>query len=196
MVVIGIDAADNKYLLDGACHRMTLSERWTTLKNLRNKWVRAPGVQVVRVGYEKYGMQSDIQHFQVMMTVEKCPFGIEEVSWTRSGSQEKDMRIRRLEPDHRNWRFFYPYDGDRTTRAQHEAQSSGEGYLVAKPIRKADENSRVYDLVQYMIDNEYLFFPAGQKDMMDAMSRIYDLAISPPKIYHDADLIPEAAGMM
>jgi hypothetical protein len=141
-------------------------------------------------------MQSDIQHFQTMMQIEGRSFDIEEVSWVRQGSQEKDQRIRRLEPDHRNWRFFYPYEGKKVTKLQHEAQTAGRGYLVAKPIKRVDENGRIYNLVQYLIDNEYLFFPAGAKDLMDAMSRFYDLEMAPPRLYRESDLIPETAGMM
>lgn len=195
MVVIGIDAGGNKYLLDGACHKMTLSERWVMLKNLHQKWVRQPGVQTVVVGYEKYGMQSDIQHFQHVMQHEKYSFSITEVSWTSDGTTAKDDRIRRLEPDHRNWRFFYPYEGQKTS-AQREAEDKGKGFLVAKPIRRVNESQRVYNLLEYFVNNEYLLFPASPaKDMMDAMSRFYDLNLGPPRIYHEADLIPETAGM-
>jgi hypothetical protein len=73
LAVIGIDQQFNKYLLDGAYHKMNLAERWTMLKYLYFKWLRAPGIQVVQVGYERYGMQADIEHFQEMMQIEKCP---------------------------------------------------------------------------------------------------------------------------
>jgi 3-methyladenine DNA glycosylase Tag len=66
---------------------------------------------------------------------------------------------------------------------------------VAKPIRRKNENGEIYDLVKYMIKNEWLFFPATvAKDFMDAMSRIYDLeGLNPPKIYKPEETMPEYA---
>jgi hypothetical protein len=61
IAVVGIDVAGNKYLLDGYCHRMKLSRRWELVKQLKKKWDNHQGVQVLRVGYEQYGMQSDLE---------------------------------------------------------------------------------------------------------------------------------------
>jgi len=192
MAVIGMDAHFNKYLLDGAYHKMNLSERWTMLKHLRFKWVKQQGIQIVKVGYERYGLQADIEHFQEMMQIQKCPFPIDEVNWPReSTSEAKDDRIRRLVPDHQNWRFFYPYDGD-PTKDQRQAVDMGKPYLVSKPIKRKDEDGKVYDLVKKFVQNEYLFFPATtMKDFMDAMSRFYDLDMQPPLVVKDEDVLPE-----
>ena len=46
-IVVGIDGNSNKYLLDGAVHKMSLTDKWTFLKNIRNKWLRQPGIQTV-----------------------------------------------------------------------------------------------------------------------------------------------------
>jgi hypothetical protein len=51
---IGVDQGGNKYLLDGVCHRMKLSDRWDYIKQLKRKWEGHPGVQMVKVGYERY----------------------------------------------------------------------------------------------------------------------------------------------
>lgn len=192
MAVIGIDAARNKYTLDGACHKMSLSERWLMLKGLRAKWLRQPGIQQVSVFYEKYGHQTDVEHFEEMMKLEKGQsFHIEIVSWTKDHVDAKDDRIRRLIPDHQNWRWFYPYEGERTVK-QMECQDAGLGYLLAKPIKRVNEDGNIYNLVQYMIDNEYMFFPATtKKDLLDAMSRFYDAEMNPPAIYNEKDLYPE-----
>lgn len=191
--VIGIDYAWNKYLLDGACHKMSLAERWIMLKYLRFRWLRARGIQIVKVGYEKYGMQADIEHFQQMMKIQKCAFHIEPVSWPKDREiGAKDDRIRRLIPDHQNWKFFYPYDGDGETALQIKALETNRAHLVARPIKRKDENGKVYDLVERLIANEYLFFPATtQKDMLDAMSRFYDLDMNPPQKVDEKDLYPE-----
>lgn len=195
MAVIGMDQAHNKYLLDGACHRMHLSERWDMLKSLRKKWLNAPGVGVVVVGYERYGMQADIQYFEEMMRIDNNHFSIQEVSWVRDGEQAKDDRIRRLIPDHQNWRFFYPYNAQKhgETSLQSRTIAQGKKYLVASPIKRRNHEGQLYDLVKWLIDNEYLFFPATTlKDMLDAMSRIYDLEdFNPPHVVRDEDLVPE-----
>jgi len=192
--VVGLDAARNKYLLDGACHKMALPEKWKLLKGLRNKWLRQPGIQVVKVGYEKYGMQADIEHYKEMMRIERRSFDIQEVSWTRDDTTSKDDRIRRLVPDHQNWRWFYPYRGDETS-AQAKARAQGKAHLIAKPIKQKNQDGRVYDLVDWFMSNEYMFFPATtQKDFFDAMSRFYDLDMAPPQIIDERDLTPEFDG--
>lgn len=188
--VVGVDSNLNKYVLDGACHKMSLTERWKTLKELRKKWLNSPGIQIVEVGYERYGAQSDIEHFETMMELDGEAFGIEELNWPRDGDHPKDNRIRRLEPDLRNWRMFFPYVGD-TTKRQRQAIEAGQEYLLSKPIKRIDENGKVYDVIERMKRNEYLFFPnTTLKDFLDALSRIYDMNISAPMIYNQSDLVP------
>lgn len=110
IAVIGIDSQNNKYLLDGYCHRMPLSQRWTCLRGLWLKWSAMPGVQIVRVGWEQYGVQTDIEHFKQRMLEDKddVSFEIHELNWVREGSQSKNDRIERLEPEFRESRFFLP----------------------------------------------------------------------------------------
>lgn len=199
MAVIGVDAQGNKYLLDGVRHKLSLAERWETLKGLRRKWLNAQGIQVVKIGYEKYGMQADIEHFHEMMKIEENFFPIEEISWVAGGvgNQGKDDRIRRLIPDHQNWRFFYPYNG-KMSKKQAEYKSRGKSQLIAKPIKKIDHEKKIYDLVDTFLENEYLFFPSTtEKDFLDAMSRIYDLKMPLPMVIPDNyELVPDfmAAG--
>lgn len=197
--VIGVDHASNKYLLDGACHKMNLEERWKMLSYLYYKWIGQPGIQSVQVGYEKYGMQCDQEHFEIMMRIEQKSFPIYPVSWARdqgghASSQKKDDRIRRLIPDHKNWRFFYPYEGDET-KLMVQTSEKGKGYLCARPIMRKNQDGRVYNLVEWYKRNEYLFFPATTaKDFGDAMSRIYDLDVQPPQFLKDEDLNPKYEG--
>jgi len=205
MAVVGVDHALNKYLLDGLCHKLDLNERWQALKFFRHKWLRSAGVQTVRVGYERYGMQADIQHFETMMRFEKCAFEIEEVNWAYDSEQAKDDRIRRLIPDHQNWRFFYPIGKNKDGQIEYEIQETslqrqmseqGKGYLVARPVKRKNEDGRIYNLVEYLVTNEYNFFPATTaKDFLDAMSRIYDMQISAPiKLDRGVELVPAFAG--
>jgi hypothetical protein len=49
--------------------------------------------------------------------------------------------------------------------------------------------------VEYLVNNEYLFFPATTaKDLLDAMSRFYDMNMNPPAVYREEDLIPPHVG--
>jgi hypothetical protein len=193
--VIGLDKARNKYLLDGACHKMGLKERWEMLKKLRKKWLRAPGVRLVLVGYEKYGMQADIQYFEERMDLEKYHFPIQQLNWPREGGHSKDERIERLVPDHQTWQFFYPYDTKKqgVTKRQKQHIYRGKAYLVSNPIMCIDHEKKVYNLVDWFITNEYSFYPTSiYKDFLDAMSRTYDLKnFKPPTVYHEEDLLPE-----
>lgn len=194
MSVLALDSAHNKYLVDGACHKMNLKERWETLKELHKHWTNQPGVQGVYVGYEKYGFQSDIQHFNQMMEIENYYFPIEEVSWTHDDTKAKDDRIKRLVPDLSSWRFFFPYEGEETKR-QRMARENGQSHLIAKPIKRIDQDRKVYNLVQWVLNNEYLLFPATtSKDFLDSMSRIYDMPdYVIPGAYNDSDTLPTVA---
>jgi hypothetical protein len=109
MAVVGVDSNQNKYLLDGYCHRMGLSEKWLKLRDLWKKWSGMHGVQLVKVGYERYGQQADAQYFEERMKAEGVRFEIEELNWTRNRQGEsKEHRVARLEPDFRNGSFFVP----------------------------------------------------------------------------------------
>jgi hypothetical protein len=109
MAVVGLDSAGNKYLLDGYCHRMKLAERWTKLAQLHRKWKNMPGVQSLHVGYERYGMQTDMEHFEEKMRETGQRFEIAELNWVSdSSSQSKAKRVGRLEPDFRGASFFLP----------------------------------------------------------------------------------------
>lgn len=110
IAVIGIDASNNKYLLDGYCHRMPQSERWKCLKALYKKWISMPGVQSLNVGWEAYGMQTDAEYFAERMREEKDSptFTVQELNWVRDGLQSKADRVERLEPEFRGSRFFLP----------------------------------------------------------------------------------------
>jgi hypothetical protein len=111
---VGVGAGGVKYLLDGFCHRMTLSQRWQNLRGLYHRWSTMRGVQHIDVGYERYGAQSDDEYFSEQMELEhrrKMPnahFLIQELAWPREGGNSKQERVERLEPDFRNGRFYLP----------------------------------------------------------------------------------------
>lgn len=110
IAVIGVDAGGNKYLLDGIRHRMKLSERWEHLKRLYRKWQpeNCPGVQLIKVGYERYGQMSDDEVIREWMIRDKVEFVLEELSYPSEGQHSKADRIERMEPDFKNGRFYLP----------------------------------------------------------------------------------------
>jgi len=193
--VVGVDANYNKFLLDGVCHRLSLSERWEFIKTLRAKWKRAPGIREVKIGYERYGAQSDIEHFKEMMRVDGSSFPIYELNWTGGGgSQSKKDRIQRLEPDLKDGSFFFPYPTDekRLTSHQKDYKTKKQEFLISKKIMRKDEEGKLYDLVDWVKKNEYLLFPTIHPDFLDALSRIYDMDAMPPISRRRHSLEPEA----
>lgn len=127
------------------------------------------------------------------------------------GQQGKTARVERLEPDFRNSRFYLPLavlhngkpctwsvdrnpesktfnqiiwrDVEGLTKQQLQAIESGSQDLVARAIKRVDEENKVYDLTDKFME-EYLYFPFGEyKDLVDATSRIYDIDIQPPVLF-------------
>jgi hypothetical protein len=214
MAVVGISSTGTKYLLDGYCHRMTLSQRWIALRTLYHRWSEAKGVQHIDVGYERFGAQSDDEYFQEQMELDarrKIPnahFMISELNWPREGGSSKRERVERLEPDFRNGRFFLPspilHNGTPSTwrpiidpddkacgtivyneagglsKVQMDAMGGGSADLVAKAIIVRDKSlggarGGRYDLTGVFL-SQYLSFPyGGHDDLIDAVSRIYDM---------------------
>lgn len=202
MAVVGIDSNANKYLLDGYCHRMKLSERWIHLRRLYDRWATAPGIMTVQVGYEQYGMQADLEHIKERQQIEGKLFDIVPVAWVREGSQSKEDRIQRLEPDFKGSRFWMPATVWRAeeggdcfwegkdhgvefrkawgkTTAQKTVAQAGEAFRVQGSLSRRDQDGNIYDLTM-MLMQELIDFPnAAFDDLGDAVSRIYDLDMIP-----------------
>lgn len=210
MVVMAVDTAGNKYVVDGYCHRMNLSERWQALKGLYTRWSRMPGVQMTKVGYESYGLQTDVEYIKERQQIEELPFSVVELNWARdSATQSKRHRVERLQPDVQNSKFWLP---SLVWSSQHQAEATwridgntiiyrpvqgpsaavqtlikqSRGYLAARPIRRQDEAREVYDLTVRLIEEMLLFPFATHDDAVDAASRIYDLAPRPAAAGEDA----------
>ena len=205
IAVIGVSQEGTKYLLDGLCHRMNLSQRWKHLARLYRRWVNAPGVMSVTVGYEQYGMQTDLEYIEEQMQLNGPHFHIKEVNWVREGSQSKEDRIERLEPDFKNRRFYVPvcvwrpdhggqalwdpktsgiefrplYGTSKTTSAQAKAIAQGEAYLVAEMLLRKDEEGGLYDLTVELMTELTDFPNAEHDDLSDSVSRYYDLDMTP-----------------
>lgn len=182
MALVGVDYAGNKYLLDGFNHRMDLQERWQRMKELYSKWAFAPGVQSCRVGYEEYGAQADFDYFRERMAVEKCSIPIDELNWPREGDGSKVDRVQRLVPDLKNKRIYLPYptDDKRLTSMQQGMKSGGHEYRIARPIKRLDDQRKIYDVSEDLKIQAHYFPYGSYKDLIDAFARIYDIEASPP----------------
>jgi len=215
--VVGVDAANNKYLLDGFRHKMGLKERWEALRGLRRIWMRQPGVQMVRCGYERYGMQADMEYFELEMIRDKEAFEIIELSWTSDGTKAKDDRVQRLQPDFKGKKFYLAMDCRRKTPLrdrdnsivmgadgkpvmvwepyetanQKKVRAGGQAFRIFSPVRAKDHEGNVYSLNKGFLD-EYLTYPfSAKKDLIDAVSRLYDMEPVPPVLIDESALEPE-----
>ena len=175
-------------------------------------------MQSVSVGWERYGLQSDVEYFDERMKVEGIPFRVDELNWANDSAQAKPARIDRLEPDFRNHRLLLPLavheDGEPKvwhvdanpesktyqtviyedfrglTKKQQEFLAAGEGDLLARSIKRLDSEKQVYDVTVRLIE-EYLQFPVGlHDDLLDALSRFYDMDMALPVIYSPDALSP------
>lgn len=193
MVVIGVDAAWNLYLLDGHRDKMSLAERWTNLRALRRHWMRQPGVQTVRVGYERYGMQSDIEHFELEMQKDKDAWEVVELAWPREGPHAKNDRIQRLEPYFRAGRFYMAAIAKDETSNQRRVREAGQAWRIWTPVRRSDHQGTLYSLNKEFI-TEYLAAPfAVHDDLLDAASRIFDIDAAAPIVVDQSALVPAYA---
>lgn len=157
--VLGLAPDNNIYILDCVRDRVNLTERAEILFALHKQY-KPNGV-----AYEKYGKDSDIQHFEDRMRRENYRFSITPVG----GVTRKEDRIRRLVPMFEQGRVWMP----------------------EMMLRNSD--GRQIDLVKHFIDNEYLAFPvAVHDDMLDALARVLepDLFAVWPK--DDADALAYA----
>jgi len=193
MAVQGVDIHGRKFLLDGFDHKMDLAERWSNLRDLRNKWTRMPGIVGLKVGYETYGAQADMDYIEERMRIENCRFEIEELTWPNEGQGSKNDRVQRLGPDLKAHAYFLPYETDyeNLTSAQVRMIQSGYEYRVAQKIEAEDENGITYDLAE-RLRLQVGFYPyTGKKDLIDAVSRIYDLDPRAPSWVDSGPIEPD-----
>lgn len=204
--VVGMDAARNYYLLDGYSHKMGLSERWTKLRDLYLKWTATPGVQFVKVGYERYGLLDAMEHFEERMLIERIGFEIIELAWVSEGGNAKYDRIQRLEPKFRNGRFYLAADPFYTevqpdgtekqvrideTKNQRMVREAGQAYRVFLPTVRMDHEGNAYSLNKLFLD-QFLRYPyVNHDDNLDCVSRIDDMDPAPPVIVAQSSLEPE-----
>lgn len=144
--VIGLAPDQNYYLLDAVRDRLNLTQRTAKLFELHRKW------RPIATGYERYGIQSDIEHIQYVMEQENYRFSITELG----GTLAKEDRILKLVPVFEQGRFWMP---------RHLPFFAADGARV--------------DYVRRFIDDEFLAFPVAiHDDMLDCRARILDPALN------------------
>jgi phage terminase large subunit-like protein len=140
VTVLGEDG--NYYQLDVIRDRLNLTERADALMKLHRKW------RPIKVGYERYGMQADIEAIRWRQEQEGYRFEVVELGGTLGNAD----RVRRLVPVFEQGRMWLPVRHHYT-----------------------DYEGKMLDLIHVFINEEYLPFPVGlHPDMLDSMSRILD----------------------
>ena len=141
--VIGLGPDGCYYLLDMVRDRFNMKERIGSFINLHRRW------QPQRAGYEKYGLQSDIEYLEEVQKRENYRFTVQELG----GPDSKLDRGNRLIPWFADKRFVLP-------RSLYYTQHDG----------------RTVDLVQAFIEEELLAWPVPAKDdLIDVTSRVFDV---------------------
>lgn len=184
IIVVGVDYSLNKYILDGFNHQMDLRERWEKTAMLYHKWKRTPGVRNAYVGYEAFGAQADLDYFEEQMrkSDEGGSFPITELEWPRDGEGSKKDRVQRLSPDLKAGKLFIPYptDVNKLTSAQKRFTATGQEFRISRPIRRKTKTGEIYDVVSALKTQVHFFPHGGLVDLVDALSRIYDMEPKAP----------------
>lgn len=154
--VVGLGADRNLYVLRIIRDRLNLVERANILFKLHQDYTP------VAVGYEKYGLQADIEHMKDRMTRDNYRFPIIELG----GQTPKPDRIRKLLPLFNQGRIFLPNTA---------------------PYTQYDKTP--VDLVKIFIQDEYKAFPfTAHDDMLDSLARVLEedlCAVYPRGDRHD-----------
>lgn len=151
MMVIGLAADQNYYLLDIVRDRLNPTERIQKLFELHKRWNKKSG-KPPKVGYEKYGLMADTHFIKETQKQINYRFPLVELHTP----VKKEDRIRELIPLFQHGRVYLPK------------------YLMYYNYQGQEE-----DLVKSFINEEYMAFPEAciHDDMLDAMARITDLKL-------------------
>lgn len=152
---IGVDAYKKFYIKNIVRDRLNNKEKWFKLVEMVNS---SSDPANVKVGYETYGMQSDIEFMEEKMLENKIFFEIVPLG----GNVSKKDRIRDLITDFVDGRFMFP-----------------------REFWYTDIDNKEWDLINEFVKKEYLHFPnTTHDDMFDCLARIKegDLNIVYPNI--------------
>jgi phage terminase large subunit-like protein len=149
MWVFGVDYDKNFFIVDGLRDRLSLNEKWEKLISFVLKW------RPRSVGYEKYGMQGDIEYVEEKMRETGQYFTLITLNHIKAtedsnGAAGKD-RIKLLQPKFEFGKIKLPT------------------YLPSYTCGKS------VDLISTFIMEEYMQYPfPTHDDMLDALSRTCD----------------------
>lgn len=165
MLVVALAPDGNYYVIDGIRDRLNLTGRAAALFRLHR--AHRPLV----VGYEKYGMQADIEHVRMEQARRNYRFDIIPLG----GAMPKKDRIRRLVPLFEQGRMYLP-----------------------DALRFMDTEGRSRDMMVEFVQDEYLAFPVSRHDdMLDCLARIVDPALGACFPSPDSEPpVPETVGNM
>lgn len=142
MIVLGLAPDNNYYLVDMIRDKLSLSERAERLLALHAQY------RPKAVGYEKYGMQADIEYLKIYQSQQNYRFPITVLG----GMVPKRDRIRRIQPLFEAHRVYLP-----------------------EQLIRVGYDGKPHDLVSEFINEEYLAFPyMVHDDMLDCMARIME----------------------
>ena len=162
MIVIGLGEDENFYVIEFYRDRLSLTQRANLLFKLHRDF------RPYFVGYEKYGMQSDIQHFKDRMDRENYRFAIRELA----GNTAKNDRIRTLVPLFESNQIYIP------------------DFCIHQNYEGVQE-----DLTRIFVNDEYLAFPVPvHDDMLDCLARITDEDV--PKLWPERETVDIAPWMV
>lgn len=157
MAVIGLAQDKNYYLLDLIYDRLNLTERTQALITMHRQW------RPMRVGYERYGKDADIEHIRYVQDQQNYHFDVQELA----GSTPKNDRIKRLIPIFEQARFYLP-----------------------SQLFRTDYEGKTVDVIEQFLREEYDGFPVAlHDDAIDCLSRILDEDLS--VIWPELDEVPE-----
>ncbi len=147
--VLGLHDDGNYYVLDFVRERYDLVERTRMLMGLHRLY------KPLTVGYEQYGMQSDIQHIRDIQEQQQYRFDIVELG----GKTPKAQRIQRLVAPFKTGRIWFP-----------------GAEVPGKLVQMAHQALRLW------VELEYSIYPAGAEndDGLDALARIFDIGAEFP----------------
>ncbi len=143
---VGLGRDKNYVVLDVIRDRLNLTQRTDKLFEMHEKWLP------LKVAYEEYGLQADIEHIEYVQEERQYRFGIKPVG----GKLSKPDRIKKLMPLFENGRVFLPQTRFYT-----------------------DHSGETLNLIEVFVEEEYAAFPVSRHDdMLDALARIEDPGLS------------------
>ena len=158
--VLGLHDDHRYYVLDFVRERYDLVERAKMLFALHRTY------RPHFVGYEEYGMQSDVAHIKDKMERDQYRFDIE----TLGGKMPKEKRIERLVAPFKTGQIYMP-------------SADVQGHLIGMAHRA----------LKVWIETEFILYPnVPHDDGLDGLARIFDMGAEwPNSVGRDRDEVPE-----